>query len=224
MPPPRTPRPSVPAETEHAQVAVALGAADQAGDLGGADVEHAERAGAHVRGARSASGPVGRHGGSTRLRTCRSSVARSLTSASACWRRRAAADSAARVGALRLGLRPQHQPVAAAACRRPAAGDRAARCPAAVAASRSSAGDFVPLRQQHVGAVVHAADSSAARRPAPRRRRAPASAGRSVSASSSTPRGFGCAGADDQRQVAELCDILVAQPICPSRSISTKLP
>ena len=32
--------------------------------------------------------------------------------------------------------------------------------------------DLVPFRQQHVGAVVHAADSSAARRPARRRRRA----------------------------------------------------
>ena len=46
MPPPRTPLPLVPAEAEHAQRAVAFGAADQADDLGGADVEHAERAAA----------------------------------------------------------------------------------------------------------------------------------------------------------------------------------
>ena len=36
----------LPAEAQHAQRAVAFGAADQAGDLGGADIEHAERPGA----------------------------------------------------------------------------------------------------------------------------------------------------------------------------------
>ena len=59
------PSAAMPTEAKHAQGAVAFGAADQAGDLGRADIQHAERAGAMLPRTIRLIGPV-IGGGSTR--------------------------------------------------------------------------------------------------------------------------------------------------------------
>ena len=206
MPPPRTPRPRMPAEAQHAQRAVAFGAADQAGDLGRADVEHAERAGAARPRGRGGLAP-GRHGGGRMRRGHIVHVG--LSPASVCPMR--AASGAASV-------------VADPACGRitsrsgsrmstPAAAGRAARASCCSCCKPVERRDLVRLPAASRRRRCSAAGSSAARRRARRRRRAPARPGRAVSASSSAAAAPGAPAPTTSGRLAELRDVLIGHDL-----------
>ena len=180
----------LPAEAQHAQRAVAFRAADQAGDLGGADVQHAERTGAAMPRTRGSSGPAA---AAARGATCRSCPLGSWRLAP--WRRCGCAAAASSADAARGG-RP-------GACRSRRADDRAARAAAEAASAdraRRPRGPPAAARRRR----CRAAGSSAARRRAPRRSTRFCNSGRSVSASISIGGSRGRARTDHQRQLAEL--------------------
>ena len=200
----------LPAEAEHPQRAVAFGAADQAGDLGGADIEHAERPGAHDGADASAPPARSSAGGRTRRGMSFIVVLPHVGFLAAAGRRAAVGVAAggSRVAVRRAaGAAPAGR---AAACRWPPAGGPAARGPAASCISRSSAATSCTFRQHHVDAVVHVQvpapladahrgdDRFCKRGPLGQRIQQRRGGGRR-------------AGADDQRQMVELRDILVRQ-------------